>query len=56
MINEIIPMGQWDFYLAANLILPIHDDLVDYQNRMQLKKMITKRDETNDVQKSSTVF
>jgi hypothetical protein len=52
--NEIILMFQWHFRSAADLSLHIFDDPVDYQLRMQLRKMTATRDKSNDLQIWST--
>jgi hypothetical protein len=54
IMNETIPMFQWNFRSAADLKLPILNDSADYQHRMQLRKMTATRDKSNDVQRCST--
>jgi hypothetical protein len=49
IMNEIIPMFQWNFRSAADLYLIILHDPADYQHQMRLKKMTVTRDKANNM-------
>jgi hypothetical protein len=44
LFSEIIPVGHWHIRTADEQNFPIMGDLLPYQQRVQLKKMTTKRD------------
>jgi hypothetical protein len=51
IMNEIIPMNERHFRIAADLNLPNLDDPAAYQHRMQFKNMTDTRDEANTMQR-----
>jgi hypothetical protein len=54
IMNEIIPLDQWHFRTDDLHQTPIMNDVIDYQHKATLQKVIANRDIYNEEQKWSS--